>query len=316
MFIINNSKPVTLEQTNTPSVVNTPFTSYTQSFNTTKQTYIPKDDYTIFKIGNVDKIISKILEFNEIIKIEISDKCLNEEDIENLSELAILFENPSAKEFKQKFNQKHMDTIKKLCIEWPVNYRFPCLDILRMCSIYTPQPIQGNNKDFIIDLLKRNFPLSPKEKSVEGDKYSINCRMFLFRFISNLFASKIGKSFINENIKLIIDCIEKTANENSNKFFKYALITTILNFTILIKDAEDYEHAFQLLELLNISMENEDYADNQFRIGIAIGNLLHYYPSMKEAANLLSNVSNASTLYNNSNNENVKDIANELKKFL
>jgi len=327
MFIINNSKPITIDQSNTPSVAATPFTSSryipgsttnTQSITTAakKQTYIPKDGYTIFKIGDADKIISKILEFNEKIKIEMADKSLSEEEIENLSELAIIFENPSVEGFKQQFNQKHMDTIKKLCIEWPVNYRFPCLDLLRMCSIYTAQPIQDNNKDFIVELLKRNFPLSPKEKTVEGDKFSINCRMFLFRFISNLFASKIGKSFINENIKLVIDCIEKTTNDNSNKFFKFALITTILNFTVLIKDTEDYEHAFQLLELLNNAMENENFTDNQFRIGIAIGNLLHYYPSMKEAANLLSNVSNASSLYSKSNDEKVKDVAIELKKLL
>ncbi|ORX86908.1 PFU-domain-containing protein [Anaeromyces robustus] len=351
MFIINNSKPITLDQTNTPSTAATPFTSsryvpggsnktnnpssaatpftssryvpggssnYQPVNTTTKQTYIPKDGYTIFKIGDADKIISKILEFNEKIKVEIAEKSLSEEDVENLSELAIIFEKPSVEEFKKQFNQKHMDTIKKLCIEWPVNYRFPCLDLLRMCSIYTAQPIQDNNKDFIVELLKRNFPLSPKEKTAEGesDKFTVNCRMFIFRFISNLFASKIGKSFINENIKLIIDCIEKTANDNSNKFFKFALITTILNFTVLIKDTEDYEHAFQFLELLNIAMENENFTDNQFRIGIAIGNLLHYYSSMKEAANLLSNVSNASSLYSKSSDEKVRDVANELKKLL
>jgi len=72
-----------------------------------------------------------------------------------------------------------------------------------MCSIYTAQPIQENNKDFINELLKRNFPVSVKAKEVEGDKFTTNCRMFILRFISNLFASKIGKSFINENIKLV-----------------------------------------------------------------------------------------------------------------
>jgi len=72
-----------------------------------------------------------------------------------------------------------------------------------MCSIYTAQPIQDDNKGFVVELLKNNFPISPKEKSIEGDKFSINCRMFIFRFISNLFASKIGRSFINENINLV-----------------------------------------------------------------------------------------------------------------
>ncbi len=51
---------------------------------------------------------------------------LNEDGVDNLSELAIMFENPSVQTFKQRFNQKHMDTIKKICLEWPVNYRFPC----------------------------------------------------------------------------------------------------------------------------------------------------------------------------------------------
>ena len=54
------------------------------------------------------------------------EKSLNNEEIENLSELAIIFEKPSVEVFKQQFTQKHMDTIKKTCIEWPVNYRFPC----------------------------------------------------------------------------------------------------------------------------------------------------------------------------------------------
>jgi len=349
MFIINNSKPITLDQNTTNSAAATPFTSsryipgggnnvnaasstaatpFTSSryvpgggnVNTTtstvKQSYIPKDGFTIFKVGDADKIISKILEFNDKIKSENTEKGLSNEDVETLSELAIMFEKPSVESFKQQFNQKHMDTIKKICLEWPVNYRFPCLDLLRMCSIYTAQPIQDNNKEFVVELLKRNFPLSPKEKVVEGDKFIVNCRMFILRFISNLFASKIGKSFINENIKLIIDCIEKTASDNSNKFFKFALITTILNFTVLIKGTEDYEHAFQFLELLNNAMENEAFTDNQFRIAIAIGNLLHYYPSMKEAAGLLSNISNASSLYSKSTDEKVKDVASELKKLL
>jgi len=327
MFIINNSKPITLDQNTTNNTAATPFTSSRYipggasniaktSTTSSKQTYIPKDGFTIFKVGDADKIISKILEFNDKIKVEIPDKSLGTDDIENLSELAIMFENPSVQVFKQQFNQKHMDTIKKVCLDWPVNFRFPCLDLLRMCSIYTAQPIEENNKEFIIELLKCNFPLSPKAKDIESDKYSVNCRMFIFRFISNLFASKIGKNFINENLKLIIDCIEKTINENSNKFFKFALITTILNFTVLIKDTEDYEHAFQFLELLNNAMDNEDFTDNQFRIAIAIGNLIHYYPSMKEAANLLNNVSNVVSLYSKSNDEKVKNVANELKKFL
>jgi len=290
LFIINNSKPITLDQSNSNASAATPFTSSryipggdnsnvnksTVTAITNTQSYIPKDGYTIFKVGDADKIISKILEFNEKIKTEDINISMNSEDIENLSELAILFEKPSVEVFKQQFTQKHMETIKKICIEWPVNYRFPCLDLLRMCSIYTAQPIQDNNKDFIIELLKNNFPLSIKDKGVEGDKFSINCRMFIFRFISNLFASKIGKSFINENKKLIIECIEKTTAENSNKFFKFALITTILNFTVLIKDSEDYEHAFQFLELLNNTMENESFPDNQFRICIAIGNLVSF----------------------------------------
>ncbi|KAG4101867.1 PFU-domain-containing protein [Neocallimastix lanati (nom. inval.)] len=329
MFIINNSKSVTLGNSNANVPAATPFTSSryvpgqannvntSAPVNTTKtQTYIPKDGYTIFKVGDADKIISKILEFNDKIKTDSPEKSLNNEEIENLSELAIIFEKPSVEVFKQQFTQKHMDTIKKTCIEWPVNYRFPCLDLLRMCSIYTAQPIQDDNKGFVVELLKNNFPISPKEKSIEGDKFSINCRMFIFRFISNLFASKIGRSFINENINLIIQCIEKTATENSNKFFKFALITTILNFTVLIKNTEDYEHAFQLLELLNNAMENENFADNQFRICISIGNLLNYYPSMKEAAGLLSNISNACSMYSNSSDEKVKDVAKELKKFI
>jgi len=347
MFIINNSKPITLDQGATNSAAATPFTSsryipgsannvstnssaatpFTSSryvpgganiasTNVSKKiTYIPKDGFTIFKVGDANKIISKILEFNDKIKTEMPQNGLNSDEIDDLSELAIMFDKPSVEIFKQQFNQKHMNTIKKICLEWPVNYRFPCLDLLRMCSIYTAQPIQEDNKDFIVELLKRNFPVSVKAKEVEGDKYTVNCRMFIFRFISNLFASKIGKSFINENIKLIIDCIEKTVNDNSNKFFKFASITTILNFTVMIKDTEDYEHAFQFLELLNNAMENETFSDNQFRIAIAIGNLLHYYPSMKEAANLLTNVSNASSLYSKSSDEKVKDVANELKKY-
>jgi len=51
---------------------------------------------------------------------------LNSDEVDNLSELAIMFEKPSVEIFKQQFNQKHMDTIKKICLEWPVNYRFPC----------------------------------------------------------------------------------------------------------------------------------------------------------------------------------------------
>jgi len=37
---------------------------------------------------------------------------------------------------------------------------------------------------------------------------------------------------------------------------------------------------------------------------------------MKEAAGLLSNVSNASSLYSKSSDEKVKDVASELKKLL
>jgi len=37
---------------------------------------------------------------------------------------------------------------------------------------------------------------------------------------------------------------------------------------------------------------------------------------MKEAANLLTNISNISSLYSKSNDEKVKDVANELKKLL
>ncbi|ORX34872.1 PFU-domain-containing protein [Piromyces finnis] len=296
MFIINNSKPVVLDQNTTKSTAATPFTSSryvpggdnnNNISNSTAATPFTcnltynLDGYTIFKVGDAVKIISKIIEFNDKIKLS-----LNDDDINTLSELNTMFENPSVESFKKVFNQKHINTIKKICIEWPVNYRFPCIDLLRMCSIYTAQPIQDNNKEFIIELLKSNFSVSSKDISNESNKFSI------------------------------IDCIEKTANDNSNKFFKFALITTILNFTVLIKGTDDYEHAFQLLELLNNAMENETFSDNQFRIGIAVGNLLHYYPSMKEAASLLNNVSSIISLYKQSADEKVKDVAMELKQLL
>jgi len=37
---------------------------------------------------------------------------------------------------------------------------------------------------------------------------------------------------------------------------------------------------------------------------------------MKEAAGLLSNISNACSMYSNSSDEKVKDVAKELKKFI
>ncbi|KAJ3336812.1 hypothetical protein HDU93_002127 [Gonapodya sp. JEL0774] len=238
---------------------------------------IPKQGYTMFKSANVGAIVAKIVKDNSDLQkaFDTTTASLSAGEISRVEAIGHLLEkDPSPKSFGPAFTDTDLGIIKRIATQWPIAKRLPGLDLLRLVVLYSPVPLRNPASCGILEelLVAAEFPESNNASS--STKEAENNQMLVLRFIGNVMGAGEGREGV----------WTRRSKYSMNKNLRLALVTVVLNLSVLLTIKRDESFAMDLLSLLTDFLKGESDRDNEFRAYVAIGTLLHNYPSLKDAS--------------------------------
>ncbi|GAA5931392.1 WD repeat PLAP family protein [Sporobolomyces koalae] len=148
-------------------------------------------------------------------------------------------------------------------LEWPVESRFPGLDLVRLTCLTSPTPAS-----FPVLLQSATNPQEPATNS-----------MLALRALANLFSPFIGKATMQSEAEEVVGMLKNRGTEGLNKNGKVALATVILNFSVLATQRNLDAKAVQPLVDLAVELLKDTDAEVIYRTLVALGNLLVSFDS-------------------------------------
>ncbi|GAA6006441.1 hypothetical protein JCM11491_004961 [Sporobolomyces phaffii] len=148
-------------------------------------------------------------------------------------------------------------------LEWPVESRFPGLDLVRLVALSSPTPAS-----FPVLLQSATTPSEPPTNS-----------MLALRALANLFVPFIGKATMQSEAEEIIGMLRARGVAGLNKNGKVALATVVLNFSVLATTKNLDAKAVQPLAELAVEVLKDSDTEVIYRALVALGNLLVSFDS-------------------------------------
>ncbi|KAJ1557510.1 hypothetical protein HK096_006893, partial [Nowakowskiella sp. JEL0078] len=225
---------------------------------------IPQMSYILFSTANPAAILTKTLQLNAELGSEMA--MLTEGEKETLDKIITLLTKPNQDLFTKNFGEKEVDVLMKISLQWPVKYRFPGIDILRLSLLYSSVPILQND-GILFDVIPEIGTFNQFDGILKKEQEP--CIMLSLRLLSNLFARTEGKETIMKSKRKILEFVGNVHKGNKNKNLRFAFVTLLLNFAVLVDFLED-------------ETENDTLA----RGIVAIGTLIYTYGN--EVTNILN----------------------------
>ncbi|KAG0234808.1 hypothetical protein BGW41_000987 [Actinomortierella wolfii] len=244
----------------------TPKTSTSSSSTTATKRLIPQLSNVPFKDANLAAIFKKIGQLNS--DLAPSGLALEEGEMKEL-ELLIQFLGSAPK--KPVAKPQPLSVLLQMVRTWPEASRFPALDLLRLLALYSPSPAE--TPELVPSLLD------------EARTNETNL-MLVSRLIVNLCETELGREVVLAQMsKVIEDLDSELIWKSSNKNLRIAAATVYMSYsTLLLKRHDDDAIAIQIVGILAKILENERDQQVQFRLLVALGNLIFAHEGAKESA--------------------------------
>jgi len=175
---------------------------------------------------------------------------------------------------------------------------FPILDLLRLMVLHP--------------VAVRRFTLTSELKKivkVAVDEFVEANILLLFRFISNCFMLDLVRPRLLDIQEQVFELIIEHFNLSPNH--KLAISTTILNYTITYLKHKNEDGINQCLSVLNEILDPSNSQDTNFRLLVALANLIYNNEDAKTMANDLA-IFDKIELTKVSDVEKIKQISTEL----
>lgn len=159
---------------------------------------LPIRGYLTLKQANPDAVLNKIQSLNK----EMTDAKLTLEEIEYLSMSVAFLKNPTGDASLN--NDAGLLAVIKMVTQWPVDKRFPALDLVRLFALYAPEELAGAipQRD-VAGFLKEAGGLSPD--NVTNNETNA---MLAYRGLANLFNQESGRQLIWERRNIVSDLLQ------------------------------------------------------------------------------------------------------------
>ncbi|KAG9300272.1 hypothetical protein G9A89_011345 [Geosiphon pyriformis] len=258
---------------------------------------LPQKTYITFQQANLPAIFKKISQLNEELRTtESSDETLTNMEITALEKFINLLQKPSTGSDVSEASHKEITLIHKILTKWPAGYRFPGLDLLRLIILYSPTAslFKGKNGsiiNLIVDAAQlTNWPTDGLPSKVQETNLMLALRAF-----ANLFETREGSGLLREAASAILELISSTWSKSTNKNTRIALITVLLNYSVLYRENPDEEIILLLMANIVELLESETDPEVVFRAIVTVGTLITMNGAAKEAAAVFD-VKNAVTV--------------------
>lgn len=158
---------------------------------------LPIRGYLTLKQANPDAVLNKIRSLNE----EMSESKLTAEEIEYLSMSVAFLKNPTGGASLN--NDAGLLAVIKMVTQWPVDKRFPALDLIRLFALYAPEELAGAipQRD-VVSFLKDAGGLSANAATNETNA------MLAYRGLANLFNQEAGRQLIWDRCNVVSDLLQ------------------------------------------------------------------------------------------------------------
>ncbi len=158
---------------------------------------IPQTTFTLLKAANPQAILTKIIQFNAEVEksMDYGSYALQTDQVARLEQLTKALEGATAKTFSPIFTEEDLQILAKMATRWPDQYRFPCLDLLRLSVVYSPLAFKAQGGALAKDLIEKSagFPLNADSVPSKWDEANM---MFVLRFLTNMFGSNEGRQLL------------------------------------------------------------------------------------------------------------------------
>ncbi|KAK9719756.1 WD repeat protein Lub1 [Basidiobolus ranarum] len=259
-------------------------------------TQIPNRTYLALKQANLVPVFSKISGLNaDLIAKQRSDIALNDDELQILRSAIDNLTNSKAVDLPM------LQVICKISSQWPLEIRFPGLDMLRLSVLNSESLTLLSQQCNIVDFLVQCTNILSWEAGALSKEHEINL-MFGFRTLVNLFSSPEGKQIVFEQRNQVVPFLTETYARLSTNNAQLALSTLYLNYATLMAEQLDEEFVLQLISPLLEYLQSNMQPESLYRNLVAFATLIHISHTGKEAAvimeakRILNSVSNHSEM--------------------
>ncbi|KAH7047719.1 phospholipase A-2-activating protein [Linnemannia elongata] len=219
-----------------------------------------------FKDANLPAIQKKLLQLNT--ELAPAGVALDSAELVQLDSLFKFLGAPPKQSVAQ---PQYLTLLLKIFNTWPETSRFPALDLLRLLALYSKDPIESP------DLLKTLLTASRTHEA---------SLMLVARLVVNFCETEEGREVAINEISTILEFMEDDAVwQSTNKNLKLAVATVYMSYsTLLLKRHDDDALAIQYVGVITKILEKERDQQVQYRLLIALGNLIFAHESAKESA--------------------------------
>ncbi|KAF9928018.1 hypothetical protein FBU30_002711 [Linnemannia zychae] len=219
-----------------------------------------------FKDANLPAIHKKMIQLNA--ELTTTGMAL---DSAELAQLDALFKFLGAPPKQPVPQPQYLALLLKIFNTWPETSRFPALDLLRLLALYSKDPIQSPG------LLKTLLTASHTHEA---------SLMLVARLVVNFCETEEGREAAINEISDVLEFMEDDAIwQSTNKNLKLAVATVYMSYsTLLLKRHDDDALAIQYVGCIAKILEKEREQQVQYRLLVALGNLIFAHESAKESA--------------------------------
>ncbi|KAG0257129.1 hypothetical protein BG011_004150 [Mortierella polycephala] len=227
---------------------------------------IPQSTNVPFKDANLPAIQKKILQLNT--ELVASGVALDNDELVQLESLFKFLKSPPKQPEPQ---PEYLALLLKMFNIWPETSRFPALDLLRLLALYSKSPAETPK------LLSNLLTASRTQET---------CLMLVARLVVNFCETDVGRDAAMKEITTVLEFMEDDSIwQSTNKNLKLAVATVYMSYsTLLLKRQDDDALAIQYVGAINKILEKERDQQVQYRLLVALGNLIFAHESAKESA--------------------------------
>ncbi|KAJ3069229.1 hypothetical protein HDU98_007711 [Podochytrium sp. JEL0797] len=236
--------------------------------------------YTTFGAINCKGVKTKIAQLNSDAE-KIEGRVLSTDELSTLNALLDLIEL-GKDTVSNSLNERYWGPVSKVAFEWPEAVRFPGIDLIRICALYSPAPIALSGTDFLPKLMHAAGLATPF--TAVGSETN---KMLCMRTIANLVGTAEGYEYVYKNRQTIVDILGYKWSLSLNANLRLAVASVFLNLIIVLKQKKDDSFSFDLLAHLMEFLSSESDVENELRILVALGTLLKDNKAAQEAAGLV-----------------------------
>lgn len=159
---------------------------------------LPIRGYLTMKQANPDAVLNKIRSLND----EIADVKLTAEEFEYLSLSISFLKNPTGASLN---NDAGILAVIKMVTQWPLDKRFPALDLVRLFALYAPEELAAAipRRD-VAGFLRDAGGLSSDSNIVSNETNA----MLAYRGLANMFNQEAGRQLVWERRSIISDMLQ------------------------------------------------------------------------------------------------------------